>query len=174
MATFYLEVVLRLQFDFSSSCRNVALPGTLAVIAGRFLHMDVFANFNLSYGAIATAILTAAPLCFARESLLCMWWSDLLTVLHHLNCVPRVVDTVTKRVTIRALVLVRAGIGLLLGNFDGASGPGGQNFASLSSGPGKLLANCRVDCNIKEKSSFANLLVYGRLCDRLWLYHQSS
>ncbi len=51
------------------NCRSIALPGTLAVIAAHLLHLDIFGNFHLTYSAISTAILAAAPLCFARELL---------------------------------------------------------------------------------------------------------
>lgn len=54
----------------SETVADVALPGTLAIIAAYLLQLDAFGHFNLTYSAASSAILASAPWCFARIVLL--------------------------------------------------------------------------------------------------------
>jgi hypothetical protein len=48
-------------------CRDAALPGTLAVLAGLFLGVNAWGGFHWDYGDVSRGIIAAAPLCFVCE-----------------------------------------------------------------------------------------------------------
>lgn len=51
------------------NCRDVALPGTLAVLAARWLGLDVFGGFRWDHQDILQGVVAIAPLCLLSESL---------------------------------------------------------------------------------------------------------
>lgn len=48
-------------------CRDVAFPGTLAVLAAWWLGLDAFGGFHWDYRDVSQGIIAVAPLCFLCE-----------------------------------------------------------------------------------------------------------
>jgi hypothetical protein len=48
-------------------CRDAALPGTLAVLAGLALGVNAWGGFHWDYSDVSRGIIAAAPLCFVCE-----------------------------------------------------------------------------------------------------------
>jgi hypothetical protein len=48
-------------------CRDAALPGTLAVLAGLVLGVNAWGGFHWDYSDVSRGIIAAAPLCFVCE-----------------------------------------------------------------------------------------------------------